>query len=272
MGFRLIGLDAARLRGLTLAVALAGAALAVQAETAASAPISVFTTDAAVGADDVAAVEAIVRREYNGVARFLGIEQLRPIRIHVGAEYRGRTVEVSVAYTTSGLILIPTRIYQRGLMPTAHELTHIMAGLGANLALTEGLAILAHDRHGEQRAFPNFGMPVKAALTQRLNRLASAAGSSPADARRAVEAAINGGRTPNASDLDRWIADFGEPNRRMTAYLMAGAFTEYLLDAQLAGDMSAMMRVYKSGGYVRETGRSADELMSAWWTGLFATR
>ena len=142
-----------------------------------------------------------------------------------------------------GRVVIPPRILARGIAPTAHEITHVLAGRGASVVLTEGLAVLTQVRFGEQPAFPNFNQPLAAQLAR----------LPPLDA------------APRLDEVERWIEDFADAGRRRLGYLIAGMFCEHLLMERLAGNRAAFLRFYRSGDYAGAFGVDGAEAFARWW-------
>ncbi|MSO77959.1 MAG: hypothetical protein EXQ87_13790 [Alphaproteobacteria bacterium] len=253
-----------------LLLALAGAWFgAARAEAEAPPPIRVEFADVEFGAGERAAMQAMVEREYRKVVAFLGTGPHSPIEMRVTDWYRGEAVRVTTAYSWRGLVVIPSRVFRMGVMPTAHEIAHVVAGHGANQVLVEGLAVHVHGRFGEQPAFPNFRMSVAAALAQSLSRVAadSSGGTVPASdalALSIVERELGAGRTLSMVDVGNWLNDLDQPQRRRAAYLMAGSFVGYVVEDVLKGDMAAFMRIYRSGDYAGVTGQSLARLEAAW--------
>jgi hypothetical protein len=214
---------------------------------AASEPIQVNCGEESAAVCDQDALIARMTRERDLVAGFLSLPTDRPITIFVGDVWRGRPVEVARAWPEWRHIVIPPRILARGIAPTAHEITHVLAGRGASNLLTEGLAVLTHGRFGEQPAFPNFGRP----LEQALNLSLGATGP--------LETA------PTLAQVEAWIAGFDDFPRRRLGYLIAGMFCEYLLLERLGGDRAAFLRLYRSGDFAGLAGDAGDVLLARWW-------
>jgi hypothetical protein len=225
------------LLGLTL---LATPAAAVE-------PITVSCGEESEAVCDREALIARLTQERDRVATFLGIASDQPISIHIGDTWRGRAVEVARAWPEWRHIVIPPRILARGIAPTAHEITHVLAGRGASSLLTEGLAVLTHARFGEQPAFPNFGRQLEPALSLALGATGP------------LEAA------PTLAQIDAWIAGFDDFPRRRLGYLIAGMFCEYLLLQRLDGDRAAFLRLYRSGDFLALVGEDGDRLLARWW-------
>ena len=229
--------------------AVLGLLLLASGATAAEPPTVTCGEEAAQAcdADTLAALTARMTRERDNVAAFLGLSAERPLAIHIGDTWRGRPVEVTRAWPEFGRVVIPPRILARGIAPTAHEITHVLAGRGASVMLTEGLAVLTHARFGEQPAFPNFGQPLDTALAALLARLPPLAAA------------------PSLDQLDRWIEDFSDSGRRRLGYLIAGLFCEHLLLERLGGDRERFLRLYRSGDYAGMLGDSSADVFARWW-------
>jgi len=194
----------------------------------------------------LAELTARLGRERDQVAAFLGLPA-RPIAVHIGDHWRGRPVEVTRAWPEFGRVVIPPRILARGIVPSAHEITHVLAGRAASATLTEGLAVLTHARFGEQPAFPNFGQPLEPALAALLVRLPPLA------------------RAPALAEVERWIEDFTDGGRRRLGYLIAGLFCEHLLTERFAGDRERFFQLYRSGDYAAALGADGEAAFARWW-------
>jgi hypothetical protein len=222
--------------------------LALLAAPAAATELLVVTCDEEGEAScDRAALTARMTRERDQVAAYLGLPADRPIAIHVGTMWRGRPIEVAQAWPEFGRIVIPTRILARGIAPTAHEITHVLAGRGAGNLLTEGLAVLTHAKFGEQPAFPNFGRPLEQALSLALSALP------------ALEA------PPTPERIERLIDGMDDFQHRRLGYLLAGLFCEHLLLDRLDGDRARFLRLYKTGDYEGMIGEPRDAAFARWW-------
>jgi len=223
-------------------------ALALLAGPAFASPqLTVTCDDEGEASCDREALTARMAREHGQVATFLGLTADRPIAIHVGSMWRGRPVEVAQAWPELARIVIPTRILARGIAPTAHELTHVLAGRGAGNMLTKGLAVLTHARFGEQPAFPNFGRTLDHALALAL----------------AAVPALEG--PPTLARISGWIDGIDDFQHRRLGYLLAGLFCEHLLLDRLEGDRGRFLRLYKSGDYETMLGEPADIAFARWW-------
>lgn len=185
--------------------------------------------------DDREAVVAMLRREYVRVASYLGVADGPAVRVRIVERYRGMEVRVATAYPERGLILIPPSIARRGLIPGAHELTHLIAGRGASQTLTEGLAVYIHDKFGEQPAFPTFRTDLRSGLRQALARLDLAA-------------------HPTLDEIEGWIGDFDRQSHRRYAYLAAGAFVGFLIEDIFRGDLRRFMDFYRTGDLAAASG------------------
>jgi len=232
--------------------AFASLALLALAAAAPVPPVTVTCGEEAVAVCDQMALIERATRERDRVAAFLGLAVERPIAIHVGDSWRGRAIQVTQSWTEFGRIVIPTRILARGIAPTAHEMTHVLAGRGASNLLTEGLAVVAHARFGEQPAFPNFGVPLEQSLRQLLDRAPPREGP------------------PRLAEIEDWIDDLEDPGHRRFGYLVAGLFSEFLLEDRLGGDRARFMRLYHSGDYRGILGETGDVLFARWWAGRAA--
>lgn len=220
---------------LTLLALLLGAPAAAQ--------VSVDSADPAI---DVASLQIMVNREYARVAEYLGQARPRRVAIRIADSHRGLQVGVATAFVESGVVVIPTGIFRRNLMPSAHEIAHVLAGRAANVMLAEGLAVHLHDRFGEQPAFPTFRASLDEALRTELARNAIAA--------------------PRMTDVEDWIGEMGQPRRR-AAYLIAGSFNRFLIERVLEGDVRRYLRLYADGEYERATGKPLAVLEEWWWRG-----
>jgi hypothetical protein len=217
------------------------------ARLAAAATVEVSCAPEAAEICDPGRIAAQVAESRERVAAFLGRPAIRPILVHVGDSWRGRPVEVTRSWPEAGRMVIPPRILARGIVPLAHELTHLLAGRGASNLLTEGLAVLAQARCGDGPAFPNFGQPLERALDQALAR-----------ATRLIA-------PPRLEEIDGWIDDLDRGAERRLGYLLAGLFVQHLLDEVLGGDRERLLRLYASGDYRGMTGTDGDTLLARWW-------
>jgi hypothetical protein len=221
--------------------------IAAAVPAAAAEPITVTCGEEAEAVCDREPLIARLTKERDLVAAFLGFDAEFPILVHIGDSWRGRPVEVARAWPEARRIVIPPRILARNIAPTAHEITHVLAGRGASTLLTEGLAVLTHARFGEQPAFPNFGRPLVQALELSLGVVGP------------LEAA------PTLAQVESLIGGFEDFPRRRLGYLIAGLFCEYLLLEHLGGDRAAFLRLYRSGDYAGILRESGDALLARWW-------
>lgn len=224
--------------------------LLLAAPTWAAEPLAVTCGEEAAAICDpetLAALTARMTRERDRVAAFLGLSAERTLAIHIGDTWRGRPVEVTRAWPEFGRVVIPPRILARGIAPTAHEITHVLAGRGASVTLTEGLAVLTHARFGEQPAFPNFGQPPETSLLGLIARMPPLDGP------------------PELAQVERWIDNFADAGRRRLGYLIAGLFCEHLLLERLGGDRERFFRLYRSGDYAAALGDTGAAAFARWW-------
>lgn len=229
--------------------------LALLALPAGAVPVTITCGEEAAALCDGAALAdltARMTRERDLVAAFLGLSSDQSLAVHLGDSWRGRPVEVTRAWPEFGRVVIPPRILARGIAPTAHEITHVLAGRGASVVLSEGLAVLAQARFGAQPAFPNFDRSLRVALFEQLNRVP------PFDA------------PPRLDQVERWADDFADPARRRLGYLIAGLFCEYLLTQRFGGDPARFLRLYRSGDYVGALGDGGEAVFARWWAGRAA--
>jgi len=229
--------------------------LALLALPAVAAPVTITCGEEAAalcGGAALADLTARMTRERDQVAHFLGLSSDQQLAVHLGDSWRGRPVEVTRAWPELGRVVIPPRILARGIAPTAHEITHVLAGRGASVVLSEGLAVLTQARFGAQPAFPNFDRSLGVALFEQLNRVPTLVAP------------------PRLDQVERWAEDFADPARRRLGYLIAGLFCEHLLTQRFGGDPARFLRLYRTGDYSGALGDSGEAAFARWWAGRAA--
>lgn len=239
------------LEGLALRSGVAALALLLLAIAPgpAKAVISVETADhAAVAPTVLSALKSDAERQAEAIARALGVDPDGTVWIVIAREFSGHEIEVSRSYPEASLIIIPPHVLARQIVPLAHELTHIIAGRGADDVLSEGLAVYSQDRFGSDPAFPNFGRPIDIALRDTIIRRYGA--NTWPDALRSFELEL--GPTPDRTAvLSRWINDTHDSDTRRLAYLTSASYVGYLVDSIFKGDMKTFYPFYRSGSYAQ---------------------
>lgn len=196
-------------------------------------------------AETMAEMSARAEALYPKLAAFFGHELRRPIVIDLSDAY-----SFSTSFPHRNLIGFPRHIVDRNIAVIAHEMTHLFMPDGYSHAIREGIAIYAQDRFGMVGGFPNFGRDLDEMVRARL-------GEDENPRVHLMETAEDMIRGYNVNRRDRHMA-----------YLVAGSFTRYLLDSVLEGDMARFKRLYASGDYVAETGRTLAEIDAAWRAGI----
>lgn len=163
-----------------------------------------------------------------------------PIVIHFDDRY-----EVSTSYPHINTIGFPRYAAERNIAVLAHEMTHLFMPERKSVLLSEGIAIYAQDRFGVVIGFPNYGADVDTLLMRRLG-------------------GFDGLRRYRLEAVPHAIFGRSGNRNRQTAYIAAGSFTRYLFEQVLKQDMTAFRRIYTSGDYHRETGRTLAELQIDW--------
>lgn len=195
---------------------------------------------------------AQLQSEFLQITEFLHIPPIQHLRVQITDRYRGEPVSVAQTFPDRQLILLPPSIVLRSIVPGAHELTHAIAGRGANNLLTEGLAVYVHDKFGRQPAFPTFRDNLKTALRRQSEQLQLA-------------------EPPNLLELQSWLEDFDRSSLRRLSYLLSGALVGFIIEEIYHGDIPRFMRLYQSGKWETETGLTLSRLearfhQSHWFT------
>jgi hypothetical protein len=203
-------------------------------------------------------------RESEAIASALGVDPGGTVQIIIAREFYGHEVEMSRSYPEASLIIIPPHVLARRIVPLAHELTHIIAGRGADDLFSEGLAVYNQERFGSDPAFPNFGQPIEIALRDAIMRRYGA--KTWPEAVRKFELEL--GPAPDRPImLSRWIEDTDDTDTRTLAYLTAASYVGYLIDSVFKGDMRAFFPLYRSGNYAQDK-LSAEDAWSGWLRAL----
>ncbi|WNJ99620.1 hypothetical protein L2D14_17370 [Thalassospiraceae bacterium LMO-JJ14] len=192
-------------------------------------------------------------RIFPKLAAFFGRTVPTPVIIDLGPDHR-----VSKSYADVNTIGFPKQVVDRNAAIIAHEMTHLFMPERHSEALREGIAVYAQDRFGEVNGFPNYGRDGDRLVVSRLAKQRDASVRSFAVA----EAFFRRNRGTDGRTKVKW--EDIDPDDRRNAYLLAGSFTRYLLETELAGDMTAFKRLYKNADFNGETGKSLAELEAAW--------
>ena len=163
------------------------------------------------------------------------------IRIRVDANYRISRSLVPGYLGNRGFIEMPLRRVTRNSGALLHEIAHVYAPHD-NRFIAEGLAVYLQAKLGGNPALPNEGEPLKKLARRYL----------PSSE---IMAKLNEVRTP--VPLGRVMDD-------MTAYILAGAFIEWLVESKGL----ERFRVLYDGDYEKAYGRSFAELEREWRGGL----
>ncbi|MBO6521595.1 MAG: hypothetical protein JJ900_14505 [Rhodospirillales bacterium] len=181
---------------------------------------------------------------YARLAAFFGRDLPTPIIIHFDDRY-----EVSTSYPHINTIGFPRYAAERNIAVLAHEMTHLFMPERRSVLLSEGIAIYAQDRFGVVIGFPNYGTDVDKLLMRRLG-------------------GIDGLRRYRLEAVPHAIFGRAGNRNRQTAYIAAGSFTRFLFEQVLKQDMAAFRRIYTTGDYRRETGKTLADLQADWWRHL----
>jgi hypothetical protein len=202
--------------------------------------------------------------ESEAIAGALGVAPGKTIQIVIAQEFDGHGVEISRSYPEASLIIIPPHVLARGIVPLAHELTHIIAGPGADDVFSEGLAIYNQERFGSDPAFPNFGRPIEIALHDTI--MARYGAKTWPEAVRKFDLELGTG-PHRTTVLSRWIDNTDNVNSRTLAYLTAASYVRYLIESVFKGDMRAFFPLYQSGNYAQHK-LTAEDAWSGWLRAL----
>jgi hypothetical protein len=209
-------------------------------------------------------LQSEAEREAQAIASALGTDLDETVRILIAKEFHGHRADISRSYPEAFLIIIPPHVLDRRIVPLAHELTHVIAGSGADAVFAEGLAVYNQGRFGTDPAFPNFGRPIGAALREAIMARYGAKTWPEAVGKFEIEL----GPVPDRTILlSRWIGDVNDTEDRTLAYLTAASYVEYLVDSVLLGDMKAFFRLYRSGDYA-DLRLTPEQSWSGWLTVL----
>ena len=160
-----------------------------------------------------------------------------PIRIRVDSKYRISRALVPAHFGNRGFLEMPLRRVLRNNGALLHEVVHIYAP-HENRFLAEGFAVYLQAKMGGNPSLPNEGEP--------LAKLARRHLPSPEKM-----AELNAVRTP---------APLGRVMDEMTAYLLAGSFVEWLIEAKGL----ERFRVLYDGDYEKAYGKTFAELEREW--------
>lgn len=231
----------------------------------AQATISVEAADGTpINASALLALQSEAEHEAQAIAGALGVNLSETVQIVIAREFHGHRVEISQSYPEAFLIIIPPHVLARRIVPLAHELTHVIAGRGADEVLSEGLAIYHQEKFGSDPAFPNFGSPIEVALKEAI--IARYGAKTWAKAVHDFEMEL-GPLSGRATLLSRWINDMDNNDDRQLAYLVAASYVGYLIESVFKGDAKAFFALYRSGGYAQAT-LSPEEAWSGWLQAL----
>jgi len=218
----------------------------------------------AVSPSVLSALQSEAERETLAIAGALGVNLRETVQIVIAGEISGHRIEISQSYPEASLIIIPPHVLARRIVPLAHELTHVIAGPGADEVLSEGLAAYNQEKFGSDPAFPNLGTPIAVALKEAIITRYGARTWPEAVDKFEMEL---GSPSPGVILLSRWINDMDNGDNRTLAYLAAASYVGYLMETHLEGDMKAFYGLYRSGDYAQAM-LSPEEVWSGWLQAL----
>lgn len=193
-------------------------------------------------------------RVFERLSGFFGRSLPVPVYIEIDPN-----LAVSRSYADRGAIGFPPRVVARNAVIVAHEMTHLFMPEKVSEALREGIAVYAQDRFGEVAGYPNYGEDLDAVIVRRLRRGVGSGVRTFSEAEAFFRR--NRGREPEGRKIPLAAID---QDARRNAYLLAGSFARYLFEVVLESDMGVFKRIYTSGDYEQQTGRSAVEIEAAW--------
>ncbi len=152
-----------------------------------------------------------------------------------------RAMEGAGISRIGGSNLILLYYIREGVIPLAHELTHVLMGESSSRLLTDGLAVYCQERFGGL-SYPSFFRSIEAATLGELRR----------------------GRSLSLLDLRMNIGFEGQTWR--LAYLEAGSFARYLIDRY---EFPLFEQVYSTNDFLSAYDMSLAELEGDWLESLW---
>ena len=152
-----------------------------------------------------------------------------------------RIVDSGICYESGGVIFLPESHIRDKRAAIIHEITHALAKHGDNSFFTEGLAVYFQDRFGGGNSFPNYAIPLDNLVRDYKGQLMSI-----------VELMH-----------DNAVFNQLESQERLIAYIEAGSFTGFLVEA--FGE-EKLAELHKSPflDYKKVYGREVEELEEQW--------
>jgi len=176
--------------------------------------------------------------ERQKVEAFWGATWTDAIRIHVSGAYRISRALVPAYLGDRGFMEMPLRRARDNSGALLHEIVHIYAP-NPNRFLAEGLAVYLHTRLAGNAALPNWGEDLGRAAARSAGTIGSLA-------------TLNEVRTPEP---------LGRVMDEMTAYILAGSFVQFLIEAH---GLPRFRRLYETADYEKAYSKPFATLEKEW--------
>lgn len=197
--------------------------------------ITVSTSLDNVSQADIDRVKKEAEVALNNVCPFLGIKKNKRIKI--------RIVEGGICNAYGGIVSLPLWRVQNKTAVVVHEVTHIIAKHSDNRFFSEGLAVYFQQRFGEDRGFPDFGVPLDDLVNSYIES----------------QQFIPLSNLKYNNDIFRAVGT----HKRKIAYVEAGSFFGFLLEKYGKQKLSTLHNSW-SLNYKKVYGKIIKELEAEW--------
>lgn len=210
-------------------------------------PVLIFPDDNSTPPKHLYNLAAQANSEYKRISNYLDrIYNRGKVIIRVSKLYKRIRAHFRDS-SLPGTIELPSFYVIRGVYPTAHELTHIIADTSPERAyLTEGLPMHVQYEYGESKdSSPNLEADLHTAFSK--------------------NGIINGKLKIPMLELKLQTAFSEEDrNKKIILYFQAGSFVKYLIDEESKGNIKKFMEFYYDGDFIKHFGKTFGQLENDW--------